>query len=62
VELLMFAVGIGNLIIDARGKFDGASLYGVVILVVLEALILISAAGWFERRVAPWARESALSE
>ena len=62
VELLMFAVGIGNLIIDARGDFDGPTLYGVVILVVVESLLLISAARWLERRVAPWASESVLAD
>ncbi|MEX2548008.1 MAG: ABC transporter permease subunit [Chloroflexota bacterium] len=61
VELLMFAVGIGNLIINARGRFDGPTLYGVVILIVVESLILISAARWVERRVAPWANESVLA-
>ena len=62
VELLMFAVGIGNLIIDARGDFDGPTLYGVVILIVVESLILISVARWLERRVAPWASESVLAD
>ena len=62
VELLMFAVGIGHLIINARGRFDGPALYGVVILVVLESLFLISAARWLERRVAPWAKESVLAD
>jgi ABC-type nitrate/sulfonate/bicarbonate transport system permease component len=62
IELLMVAVGIGNLIIDARGSFDGPTLYGVVILIVFESLILISAARWLERRVAPWAQESVLAD
>ena len=51
IELLLFAVGIGNLIINARGEFDGPTLYGVVILIVIESLILISIARWLERRV-----------
>ncbi|MEO6351100.1 MAG: ABC transporter permease [Candidatus Limnocylindrales bacterium] len=62
VELLMFAVGIGNLIINARGRFDGPTLYGVVILIVIESLILISVARWIERRVAPWSNETALAD
>lgn len=62
VELLMFAVGVGNLIINARGRFDGPTLYGVVILIVVESLILISAARWLERRVAPWAAETVLAD
>jgi NitT/TauT family transport system permease protein len=62
VELLMVAVGIGNLIITARGEFDGPTLYGVVILIVLESLALISFARWLERRVAPWATETVLAD
>jgi NitT/TauT family transport system permease protein len=62
VELIWIVAGIGNLIIDARGKFDGATLYGVVILVVLEALALISVVRWIEHRVAPWAQESVLAD
>jgi ABC-type nitrate/sulfonate/bicarbonate transport system permease component len=62
VELLMFAVGIGHLIINARGRFDGPTLYGVVILIVLESLVLISLARWLERRVAPWASETVLAD
>jgi ABC-type nitrate/sulfonate/bicarbonate transport system permease component len=62
VELLMVAIGIGNLIINARGRFDGPTLYGVVVLIVIESLILISLARWIERRVAPWASESVLAD
>jgi NitT/TauT family transport system permease protein len=61
VELLMIAVGIGGLILDFRGAFEPESLYGVVIIVVLEALMLISLVRWLERRFVPWARESALA-
>jgi ABC-type nitrate/sulfonate/bicarbonate transport system permease component len=62
VELLMFAVGIGHLIIEARGRFDGPTLYGVVILIVLESLLLISFVKWLEKRVSPWATESSLAD
>ena len=62
VELLMVSVGIGNIILEARGFFRAGELYGAVILVVIEALILVSIVRWVERRLAPWARESALSE
>lgn len=62
IELLMVAVGIGNLILEYRGFFLPGLLYGVVILVVLEALILVSIVRQIEYRLAPWARGSALRE
>jgi ABC-type nitrate/sulfonate/bicarbonate transport system permease component len=62
VELLMIAVGIGGLILDYRGFFKADLLYGTVVIVVLEALALISLARWLERRVTPWARQSGAME
>jgi NitT/TauT family transport system permease protein len=62
IELLMIAVGIGDLILIYRGKFQAALLYGVAVLVVVEALALISLARALERRVAPWASGTALRE
>ena len=62
VELLMVSVGIGNLILRFRGFFESGPLYAVVILVVGEALILVNAVRWLERRVAPWAQVARLAE
>jgi ABC-type nitrate/sulfonate/bicarbonate transport system permease component len=62
VELLFVAVGIGNLIGLYRGRFDSGLLYGVVILVVVEAFILISILRRIERRIAPWAHGTVLRE
>jgi NitT/TauT family transport system permease protein len=62
VELLFVAVGIGNLITGFRGSFDPDLLYAVVILVVIEALILISIVRAVERRIAPWAHGTVLRE
>jgi ABC-type nitrate/sulfonate/bicarbonate transport system permease component len=62
IELLMVAVGLGGLIIEARGRFDPDTLYAVVLFVVLEALVLVSAARWIERRVVPWTRASVLAD
>jgi ABC-type nitrate/sulfonate/bicarbonate transport system permease component len=62
VELLFVAVGIGNLISLYRGRFDSGLLYGVVILVVVEAFILISILRRIERRIAPWAHGTVLRE
>ena len=62
IELLMVAVGIGNLILEYRGFFLPGLLYGVVILVVIEALILVSIVRQIEYRLAPWSRGAALRE
>jgi NitT/TauT family transport system permease protein len=62
IELLMVAVGIGNMILEFRGFFLPGLLYGTVILVVLEALILVSLVRKIERRLAPWSHGSALRE
>lgn len=62
VELLFVAVGIGSLINEYRGSFDPDLLYGVVILVVIEALILITIVRKIESRIAPWARGTVLRE
>jgi NitT/TauT family transport system permease protein len=62
IELLFVAVGIGNLINEFRGRFEPGLLYGVVILVVIEALILITLVRTIEHRVAPWSRGTTLRE
>lgn len=62
VELLFVGVGIGNLINEFRGMFEPGLLYGVVILVVVEALVLITLVRNIEHRVAPWARGTTLRE
>ena len=62
IELLMVAVGVGSLILTYRAMFMPDMLYGVVVLVVIEALILVSLVRFVERRVAPWSRDVALRE
>jgi NitT/TauT family transport system permease protein len=60
VELLMVSVGLGGLILRYRGLFKPEELYATVIIVVLEALVLITLARWLERVVAPWATQGGL--
>lgn len=60
VELLMVSVGLGGLILEFRGFFMSGELYATVVLVVIEALLLISLARWIERRVTPWAATGGL--
>jgi ABC-type nitrate/sulfonate/bicarbonate transport system permease component len=51
----MVSLALGGLILEFRGMFNGAALYAVIVAILIEALVLISLARWFERRVAPWA-------
>jgi NitT/TauT family transport system permease protein len=60
VELLLVAVGIGRLITDFQGTFDAGAIYAIVAIVVAEAVILLSALRWLERRFAPWALQIAV--
>lgn len=55
VELLMVSVALGKMILQYRGLFQAPDLYAIIIVIVAEALILISAVGWLERRLTPWA-------
>ncbi|GHC90214.1 ABC transporter permease [Streptomyces flavofungini] len=55
VELLMVSVGYGGLILTYRSHFDAPALYAVVVIVLSEAVLLISAARWIERKMTPWA-------
>jgi NitT/TauT family transport system permease protein len=60
VELLLVAVGIGRLISDFQGMFDAGAIYATVAVVVAEAVILLNALRWLERRFAPWAAQIAV--
>jgi len=54
VELLLVAAGIGHLILEYQAFLQPGSLYATVVVVVLEALVLISAANRLAQRAAPW--------
>jgi NitT/TauT family transport system permease protein len=62
IELLMVAVGIGGLILNYQGRFQANLLYGLVVLVVIEALLLVSAVRAIEARLAPWASQTVLRD
>jgi ABC-type nitrate/sulfonate/bicarbonate transport system permease component len=55
VELLLVAVGIGQLVLVFRADFDAPSLYAVIVVVLLEAILLIQVAEHLERRFGAWA-------
>lgn len=54
VELLMVSVGIGGLILRAQSFFRAGDLYAIVVLVVLEALVLISVLDWVSSKLLRW--------
>ncbi|MWA09323.1 ABC transporter permease [Streptomyces sp. BA2] len=56
VELLMVSDGLGGLILKYRGLLKAPQLYGSVLIILAEALLLISLAGWGERELTRWAR------
>jgi ABC-type nitrate/sulfonate/bicarbonate transport system permease component len=62
IELLMVSVGIGRLILQYQGFFKPGLLYGTVVLVIVEALVLVSVLRWIERRMIPWAHQAVLRE
>lgn len=62
IELLMVAVGIGGLILNFQGRFQANLLYALVVLVVLEALLLVSIVRRIEHSLAPWASQTVLRE
>jgi NitT/TauT family transport system permease protein len=60
VELVLLALGIGQLIIDFQGRFQWAHLYATVLVVVAEAALLLAVVRWVERRGAPWVGQVAV--
>jgi NitT/TauT family transport system permease protein len=62
IELLLVAVGLGNLVQRYEARMQGDLLYALVIIIVIEALLLIQAARWLERKVAPWRVVSSFGE
>ncbi|WP_419999594.1 ABC transporter permease [Streptomyces boninensis] len=55
VELLMISDGVGGLILEYRGLLKAPPLYATIVIILAEALLLISAARWCERRLTRWA-------
>lgn len=54
VELLLVAVGLGELILRHQANFDAASVYAIVIVVLAEAVVLLDIAARAERRFGVW--------
>ncbi|RFS82508.1 ABC transporter permease [Actinomadura spongiicola] len=56
VELLMVSDALGGLILEYRGLFQAPLLYGTIVIILAEALLLISMARWAERKLTRWAQ------
>jgi NitT/TauT family transport system permease protein len=62
VELLLVAVGVGQLILSFRADFDAGSLYATILVVVAEAVLLMRLAGGLERRFGAWPGSGVVAE
>jgi NitT/TauT family transport system permease protein len=53
-ELLLIATGLGGLVVNYRSEFESGRLWATILLVIVEALLLVSLARWAERKVQFW--------
>ncbi|MGQ0570390.1 MAG: ABC transporter permease [Armatimonadota bacterium] len=58
VELLLVAVGVGDLILRYQGEFQADYLFAVTLAVVLEAMILMAPLRHIEQRLSLWTTEA----
>ncbi len=57
-ELLLIAVGVGRLMLVYQGRFESASLFAIVIMLVLEAVGLMATSAAVERHATAWNRRA----
>ncbi len=57
-ELLLIAAGVGRLMLAYQGQFESASLYALVIILVLEAVGLMGLSVTIERHATAWHRRA----
>jgi NitT/TauT family transport system permease protein len=60
VELLLVASGIGRILLRASGRLEGDLVFGLVLVIVLESLILLALMRGVERRMTPWAHDASV--
>lgn len=53
-EWLLAAVGVGALLLEFRGTFQSASLFAVILVILLESLILVQFLRFIERKTIGW--------
>ena len=54
LELTFVALGLGRLLLGFEETLKSANLYATVFVVIAEAVVLLHAFEWLERRMAPW--------
>ncbi len=54
-EMLIVLIGMGALLRQYGNRFDAASVYGLLLVVISIALVCTSTIQWLERRVTRWA-------
>jgi NitT/TauT family transport system permease protein len=59
LELTFVALGLGRLLLGFEETLKSASLYATVLVVIAEAVVLLQAFEWLERRMAQWTRQEA---
>ena len=57
LELTFIALGLGRLLLGFEETMQSESLYATALVVIAEAVVLLQAFEWLERRTAPWARQ-----
>ncbi len=60
VELLLVASGLGRLLLEFAGRLQADFVFATVLVVIIEALLLLSAMRFAEQKVAPWAHDSSM--
>ena len=60
VELLLVASGVGRLLLEFSGRLQAEFVFATVFVVIVEALLLLSAMRLAEKKVAPWAHDISL--
>lgn len=60
VELLLVASGIGRILLRTSGRLQGDLVFGIVMAIVLESLILLAAMRMLERKLTPWAHDASV--
>lgn len=54
VELLLVAVGLGKMLLNAMALFEPDRAYAVIIVIIIEVMILMSIAKKIEKRLTGW--------
>jgi NitT/TauT family transport system permease protein len=60
VELLLVASGLGRLLLEFSGRLQADLVFATVLVVIVEALLLLSTMRLVEKRAAPWSHDISL--